>query len=154
MKRALGRTAAVFLSLGLAGSAPREPDAQQVWQADIQIRTLEIIKTKTNISARVVIYTERDDDAQDARLVILLPVGVGIDRLAAGCAASAGPSMVPALRAMVLCDVGRIPNHGFREVEITTTLPSAPVSKRFGVFTYSSTPDPVPGNNYAERVIP
>lgn len=154
MKRALSRTVAVFLSLGLAGNAPREPDSQQVWQADIQIRTLEITKTKTNISARVVIYTERDDDARDARLVILLPVGVGIDRLAAGCAASAGPSMVPALRAMVLCDMGRIPNYGFREVEITTTLPSEPVSKRFGVFTYSSTPDPVPGNNYAERVIP
>ena len=154
MNRTLTRTAALFLSLGLAGNASREPDAQQVWQADIQIRTLEITKTKTNISARVVIYTERDDDARDARLVILLPVGVGIDRLAAGCAASAGPSMVPALRAMVLCDIGRIPNGGFREVEITTTIPEESTQKRFGVFTYSSTPDPKPGNNYAERIIP
>jgi hypothetical protein len=154
MKRALSRIAPLFLSLGLAGNAPRVRDAQQVWQADIQIRTLEITKTRTNMSARVVIYTERDDDARDARLVILLPIGVGIDRLAAGCAASAGPSMVPALRAMVLCDIGRIPNGGFREVEITTTLPAEQTPKRFGVFTYSSTPDPMPGNNYAERVIP
>jgi hypothetical protein len=154
MKHAFSLTVTVFLSLGLAGNAPRGPVSQQVWQADIQIRTLEITRSKTNMRARVVIYTDRDDDARDARLVILLPVGVGIDRLATGCAASAGPTMVPALRAMVLCDMGQIPNHGFREVEITTTLPAESLSKRFGVFTYSSTPDPVPGNNYAERVIP
>ena len=55
---------------------------------------------------------------------------------------------------MVLCDIGRIPNGGFREVEITTTIPEESTQKRFGVFTYSSTPDPKPGNNYAERIIP
>src|SRR5258708_36115677 len=85
-----------------------KPEAQQRWQADIQIRTLEVTKMKTNMSVRVVVYTENDDEASDARLLILLPVGVGIERLAAGCAATPGPSMVPALRGAVFGDVGTI----------------------------------------------
>jgi hypothetical protein len=130
-----------------------KPQAQQRWQADIQIRTLEVTKMKTNMSVRIVVYTENDDEARDARVLILLPVGVGIERLGAGCVATPGPSMVPSLRGTVLCDVGTISNGGFREVSFTTTLPSEPLPKRLGAFTYSRTPDPTPGNNYAERTI-
>ena len=126
----------------------------QVWQADLQIRTLEVTRTRTSLNARVVVYTENDDDAQDARLLILLPVGVGIDRLPSGCDATPGPPMVPSLRATVKCDLGVIPNRGFREVVLSTTVPTTLQPRRFGVFTYSGTPDPVPGNNYAERTIP
>src|SRR5206468_5203472 len=68
----------------------------QVWQADIQIRTLEVTRSKSTMTARIVVFTEKDDEAREARLVILLPLGVGIDRLTPGCAATAGPSMVPA----------------------------------------------------------
>lgn len=143
----------LVLLLG-AVNPPRKPQAQQRWQADIQIRTLEVTKTKTNISVRIVVYNENDDDARDARVLILLPVGVGIERLAAGCAATPGPPMVPSLRGTVLCDVGTISNGGFREVLLTTTLPSEPAPKHLGAFTYSRTPDPTPGNNYAERIIP
>lgn len=151
----LSRPASILALLFLgAGESLPAPTQGRVWQADIQIRTLEITKTKKNMSARVVIYTEKNDDARDARLLILLPVGVGIERLGAGCAASAGPSVVPALRAMVLCDLGVIANGAYREVAVTTTLPVEPLPKRFGVFTYSATPDPAPGNNYAERTIP
>src|SRR6266568_9239781 len=151
----LGRPASILTLLFLGAGKPLPTPTQgRVWQADIQVRTLEITKTRTNMSARVVVYTERNDDARDARLLILLPVGVGIERLGPGCAASAGPSMVPALRAMVLCDLGVIENGAYREVAVTTTLPTEPLPKRFGVFTYSATPDPAPGNNYAERTIP
>jgi hypothetical protein len=155
MQRATGRSASLLplLLLGAVNS-PGKPQAVPRWQADIQIRTLEVTKMKTDMIVRVVVYTENDDDARDARLLILLPVGVGIERLAAGCTASAGPSMVPSLRGTVLCDVGTIPNGGFREVSITTTLPAEQLSKRFATFAYSSTPDPAPGNNYAERIIP
>jgi hypothetical protein len=58
------------------------------------------------------------------------------------------------LRATVSCDLGVIPDRGFREVMLVTTVPAAAPTRRIGVFTYSSTPDPVPGNNYAERAIP
>ena len=152
MQRLMKRLVPSVLVLAAADGV--QIPTRQVWQADIQIRTLEITRTKTSMSARVVVYTENDDDAQNARLLILLPIGVGIERLAAGCAAASGPSNVPALRATVSCDLGVIPNRGFREVVLSTTLPLAAAPRRFGVFTYSSTPDPVPGNNYAERAVP
>ena len=125
----------------------------QVWQADVQIRTLEVTRSRSNMTARVVVYSEKDDEARDSHLIVLLPLGVGIDKLAAGCTATAGPSMLPSLRAAVECDLGSIPDHGIRETVITTTLPPDVFPKRFGVFVYSSTPDPAPGNNYAERTI-
>ena len=141
------------LLLPVASNHLPQPPSDQRWQADIQIRTLEVTKMKSSMSVRIVVYTENDDEARDARILILLPVGIGIERLAARCAATAGPSMVPSLRGTVLCDVGSISNGGVREVTLTTTLPSEPLPKRLGVFTYSGTPDPAPGNNYAERII-
>jgi hypothetical protein len=62
--------------------------------------------------------------------------------------------MVPSLRATVSCELGPIADRGYREVRITTTLPPDDFSTRFGVFAWSGTPDPVPGNNYAERSVP
>jgi hypothetical protein len=154
MQRPPRRVVSLLPLLFLGGGNPLvKPQAVQRWQADIQIRTLEVTKMKTSMSVRVVVYTENDDEARDARVLILLPVGTGIERLAAGCAASAGPSMVPSLRGTVLCDVGNISNGGFREVSLTMTLPSEPLPRRIGAFTYSRTPDPMPGNNYAERII-
>jgi len=142
------------LMLLYATGASGQIESFSAWQADIQIRTLEVTRNRNSINLRVVVYTENDDDAQNARLLILLPVGVGIEKLAARCDATPGPSMVPSLRATVACDLGAIPNRGFHEVTLTTTVPSNAHPKRFGVFTYSGTPDPVPGNNYAERIIP
>ena len=153
MQRPPSRSISLLPLLLLGAGNPLALQALQRWQADIQIRTLEVTKMKTNLSVRVVVYTENDDEARDARLLILLPVGVGIERLGASCAATPGPSMVPSLRGTVLCDVGNIPNGGFKEVSLTTTLPSEPLPKRLGAFTYSRTPDPAPGNNYAERTI-
>lgn len=141
--------------LATSGAVPaRGRQHTRVWQADLQIRTVEVTSTRTSISARVVVYTEHDDEARDARLLVLLPVGVGIERLEPGCSASPGPSMVPALRAAVTCELGSIPDRGFREVTVLTTLPPPGMARRFGFFAYSGTPDPVPGNNYAERDLP
>ena len=144
------------LPLLLSGAGPQVQarPATRVWQADIQIRTLEVTKTKTAVTTRVVVYTEHDDDARDAHLLVLLPVGVGIERLARGCTATPGTPNIPALRAAVTCQLGDIPDRGFREVMITTTRPADNNPRRIGVFTYSLTPDPAPGNNYAERTIP
>ena len=129
-------------------------DPQQVWQADVQVRTLEVTRSRTGLSVRVVVYTEHDDEARDARLLILLPVGVGVEHLATGCSAAAGPPGVPALRATVSCELGGIADRGFREVLLSTTLPPNANPRRVGVFAYSATPDPVPRNNYAERTLP
>jgi hypothetical protein len=125
-----------------------------LYQADIQIKTLEVTRTRTNLSVRVVIYSENNDEARDARVVILLPVAVGVERLAPGCSAAPGPAMVPSLRATVACELGAIADRGYREVLLATSLPPDQSQRRLGVFAYSATPDPKPGNNYAERIIP
>ncbi len=153
MKTALTRLALGVLPAITYSSVNAAGSQGQVWQADVQIRTLEVTRSKSNMIARVVVYNEKDDEARDAHLIVLLPLGVGIDRLAAGCNATAGPSNLPSLRAAVECDLGSIPDHGIREVAITTTIPPDMFPKRFGVFVFSSTPDPAPGNNYAERTI-
>jgi hypothetical protein len=154
MRSALKRFIAGGLLVTAAGVLRAAVSQPQLWQADVQVRTVEVTKSRSGMTLRVVVYTENDDPAQDARLLVLLPVGVGIDRLAPGCAAAAGPAMVPSLRATVACDLGSILDRGYREVHLATTLPPEGLPKRFGVFAYSSTPDPVPGNNYAERTIP
>ena len=136
---------------GVGDLVIRQPLA---WQADVQIRTLEVTKARSGISIRIVVYTEHDDEARDARLLILLPVGVGVQRLVAGCSASAGPSMMPSLRATVTCELGSIADRGFHEVQLGITAPSSQAPTRLGVFAYSATPDPQPGNNYAERILP
>jgi hypothetical protein len=83
------------LTLMMAHSAITTDNPQgQVWQADVQIRTLEVTKSRSTMTARIVVYSEKDDDARDAHLVVLLPPGVGIDRLGAGCTSEAVPSML------------------------------------------------------------
>ena len=151
MSRVLRRLPSLVLLCAISAG---QFESLSVWQADIQIRTLEVTRNRNTITLRVVVYTENDDDALNARLLILLPVGVGIEKLASRCDAMPGPSMVPSLRAAVACELGAIPNRGFHEITLTTTVPANAHPRRFGVFTYSGTPDPVPGNNYAERIIP
>ena len=142
----------LLLLMPLPGNS-RGDGQGQVWQADVQVRTLEVTRSRSTVTVRIVVYSEKDDDARDARLIVLLPPGVGIDRLGAGCSATAGPSMLRSLRATVECELGSISNHGMKEAVIATTIPPDVIPKRFGVFVYSNTPDPAPGNNYAERTI-
>jgi len=153
MKSALTLAALSLLTLMSRSTDAGDNGQGQVWQADVQIRTLEVTKSRSTMTARIVVYTEKDDEARDAHLVVLLPLGVGIDRLGTGCTATAGPSMLPSLRATVECELGSIPDRGIKEAVITTTVPPDVLPKRFGVFVYSNTPDPVPSNNYAERTI-
>lgn len=148
------RILGVFLlpmAVGVLHAGSRQPLR---WQADIQIRTLEVTRSRTGMSLRVVVYTENDDEARDARVVILVPVAVGIEKLGPGCTATSGPSLMPSLRATVACELGVIADRAVREVNLSTTLPPDELPRRFGVFAYSATPDPKPGNNYAERIIP
>lgn len=155
LPRVPNRNALLLVVAALVGGA-RDTGAGQrlTWQADVQIRTLEITRARSGISVRVVVYTEHDDEARDARLLILLPVGAGIQKLLAGCTASSAPSMMPSLRATVTCELGSIADRGFHEVLVAITAPSSTATSRLAVFAYSATPDPQPGNNYAERILP
>ena len=151
---AITSRALIFALSGVAAVSILAAAQELAWQADLQIKTLEVTRGKAGISVRVVVYTEHDDEARDVRLLVLLPVGAGVQKLAEGCSASAGPSMVPSLRATVTCELGSIANRGYHEVVLSIAPPTASSPTRLGVFAYSGTPDPRPGNNYAERLLP
>jgi hypothetical protein len=151
MRRRKGGTSA--LGLGLVALMARELPAQRVWQADLQVQSIDIALLNANLVTRVVVLTDLDE-ARAVRVEILVPVGVGIVRMAPGCTASAAPPGVSALRARVTCELGNLPIHGTREVFVMTTLPPTGIRRAFGAFAMSDTPDPVPANNFAERTLP
>lgn len=146
--------AVVLLSVPAAIRVGRAATAQDVWQADVRVQSLDVtmIKRGGPLSARVVVASDNDDEARAVRLDILLPIGVGVLRLAPGCRPS--PSAIATLNARVICELGDLPVRGLREVTITTTGEGATRAMRFAVFVMSDTPDPVPANNYAERTLP
>jgi len=71
-----------------------------------------------------------------------------------GC--HAGPSLtgISELRARVECSLGNMAARTNRSLFVVTTLPPAGVARGFGAVAMSDTPDPKPGNNFAERAIP
>jgi hypothetical protein len=124
-----------------------------LWQSDLQIRSLTVTEEKGNLTARVVVAVEMGE-ALAARVDLLLPVGVGIVAMGEGC--HAGPSLtgIGELRARVECSLGNLPPRASRALFVVTTLPPAGVARGFGAVAMSDTPDPKPGNNFAERAIP
>ena len=153
--RIASRSVVILLAGVLFASTRDALGSQKVAsQADVQIRTLEITKARSGINVRVVVYTEHEDPARDARLLVLLPAGIGIQRLVAGCTASPAWSTMPSQRATVTCELGSIADRGFYEVLLEISAPASSARTRLGVFAYSATPDPRPGNNYAERILP
>ncbi|MBC7790777.1 MAG: hypothetical protein H7Z74_12585 [Anaerolineae bacterium] len=146
--------AVVGVALTAASAAgAHQAIAQQVWQADVRVQAFDVTAARTAgpVSVRVAITSDRDDDARAVRLEILLPVGVGILRLAEECRAS--PSVVSALTARVSCLLGDVPVGGLREVRLLTTGVATGMQNRFTVFVTSDTPDPDASNNYAERAV-
>ena len=127
---------------------------EALWRADIQIQSLRVTRLDANLLLRVVVYSDNDDEARAARVEILVPVGVGIVRMAAGCSASAGPPGMRVLQARVTCELGNVAVRDSREVFVMTTTPRPGTASVFGAFAMSDTPDPKPGNNFAEGRLP
>jgi hypothetical protein len=48
----------------------------EVWQADIQIKSIQVTEAKGELTCTVTVYNVNDDDAREATARILLPVGV------------------------------------------------------------------------------
>lgn len=126
---------------------------QRVWQADVSVRVLEVVRVKPGgpLTARVAV-TADSDVARAVQVEIILPVGVAVLRLPAECHTS--PSPVATLSARVTCALGDLPVHTTRDLSIATTSVTRVGGMRFAAFAFSDTPDPVPSNNFAERVLP
>jgi len=137
----------------MAVSLPSAGAAQHVWQADLQVKSLTVSESNGNLVARFVVIAEIGE-AMAAKVEIMLPPGVGIVEMGPGCKAGPNPPGVSALRARVLCAIGNLPLRASREFFVTTTQPPPGGSRGFGVIATSDTPDPKPGNNFAEKGIP
>jgi hypothetical protein len=134
--------------------APQSGRAQQlVWQSDLQVKALTVSESGGHLVATVSLVAGLGE-ATAARVEVLLPVGVGILHLGPGCAPGPSPPGVPSLRARVICSAGNLRPGDLRAFTVTTTMPPGGMERRFGVMAMSDTPDPRPGNNFAERVIP
>lgn len=154
MPRLIMALVAAALGLGAGGQdVAREVRQFALWQADLQIRSLTVSEEKGSLRARVVVGVEVGE-ALGARIEVLLPVGVGIVTLGPGCQAGPNVTGIRELRARVECSVGDMSPRSTREVFVVTTVPPNGVSRGFAVVAMSDTPDPKPGNNFAERVIP
>ena len=123
-----------------------------LWQADLQVRSLTVAEVGGNLRARIVVATEFGE-ALSARVEVLLPVGVGIVSIGQGCKAGPSPDGIRELRARVECRLGNLQSPVTQELIVVTTLPPRGVARGFAVVAMSDTPDPKPGNNFAERVI-
>jgi hypothetical protein len=126
---------------------------QHVWQADLQVKSLTVSVSEGNLVARFVVTAELGE-AMAARVEVMLPPGVGIVDMGQGCKPGPNPPGVSALRARVLCSIGNLPSRASRELFVTTTQPPPGMTRGFGVIAMSDTPDPKPGNNFAEKVVP
>jgi hypothetical protein len=140
-----------FAGLGLGEHQPTAQNA--LWQADLSVRSLTVSEAKGNLTARVVIAADFGE-ALGARVEVLLPVGVGIVSLGPGCVAGPNVTGIGALRARVECRLGNMAARSNRELFVITTTPPNGVARGFAVVAMSDTPDPKPGNNFVERIIP
>ena len=154
MKRVTAVLVGSFAGLGLS-SAREAQEARQsaFWQADLSVRSLTVSEAKGNLTARVVISAETGE-ALAARVEVLLPVGVGIVQLGPGCVPGPNRTGISDLRARVECTLGNMPARSNRELFVVTTTPPNGIARGFAVVAMSDTPDPKPGNNFLERVIP
>ena len=132
--------------------APPGLAAQRTWQADIRIRALDVHPVgQGSLSVRIQVSTGDGEPAQASRLEVLIPVGIEVVRLSAGCRPS--PSAVSGVSGRVTCELGDLAVRGLHEVTLVTSRPPAGSGARFAAFVVSNTPDPVPANNFAERVV-
>jgi|KBSSwiStaDraftv2_1062776.scaffolds.fasta_scaffold09882_2 uncharacterized protein DUF11 len=149
------RRSRVILCVGLMalGHSPRQVSQYALWQADLQIRSLTVLAERGNLRAQVVVAVEVGE-ALGVRVEVMLPVGVGIVSLSPGCRAGPNVTGISELRARVECGLGNLAGRSNRELTIVTTIPPGGVARGFAVVAMSDTPDPKPGNNFAERIIP
>lgn len=139
-------------AIALLLAAPPPLPAQEIWQADVRIESLEVAVRVSTLTIQVVVASDHDDEARAVRLDVLLPVGVGLVRIPPDC--RTGPTPVANLVGRVTCDLGTIPVRGSRSVNLTASRPAVGAGRTISAFAASDTPDPDPTNNHAFRSLP
>ena len=141
-------------AIGALGFAPLQPlQDPPRWRADIRIVDMTVQRRPRGLEIRIRVTSDFDDDALNAVVEVLLPVGVGVLSLDPSCRPS--PSPVRTAAARVTCELGDLRVRSVREVNLLTTLPAAGGDPNHSAaFVRSDTPDPNPSNNFAQRLVP
>lgn len=133
--------------------------AQEVSQADIRITSFQATTSGTTIHLVVDVKSDWDDDAANARLTILLPVGVRVigttlprDAVPGATCHAVGLTGTPSYHSQVRCYLGNLWTSGpnsERHIEFDVRIVLAFTNKSFGAFVSSDSPDPQSANNFA-----
>lgn len=133
--------------------------AQEVAQADIRITSFQTTTSGTKIHLVVDVKSDWDDDAANARLVFLLPVGVRVigstlprDAVPGASCHAVGLTGTPSYHSQVRCYLGNLATSGpnsERHIEFDVRIVLAFTNKSFGAFVSSDSPDPSAANNFA-----
>ncbi len=128
--------------------------AQELWRADVRIERMELLALAAagRTELQVVVSSTNDDEARQARLEVLLPVGTQTIKVPRTCREGLSPVRHHVGR--IGCDLGSIPVGGRQDLRFTFVLPSGPASRRVAAMAWSDTPDPDPENNFAHRTAP
>jgi hypothetical protein len=126
-------------------------EAQEGRQADVRIERLEVMTQDAGVSVRVTVYSDNDGSARNTALHLFLPVGARVTRVPPGCLPA--PASAATAPARVDCALGEIKVRDSREIVVITSMAAGAAPRRFAVFAFSDTPDPLMANNYAEKVV-
>lgn len=109
----------------------------------------KVVPAAENLKCAVTVHSYWDDDAYDAKLIVVLPVEVSIVSMPSNATAyKAGGGASPWTGYLVF-NLGNMAVQQSITVEFTFTK-STTGNNKVSAFAYSATPDPNPANNYKD----
>lgn len=122
--------------------------SQKPIYADLGISNITVSVGKgRQLICKIDIHNKGYSPAEETKVQVLLPVGV---RFVSSSTCAASPPLFDGTHSFASCNISGVPVNETKSVGVATTLPPTEVSKTFGVFVWSNTPDSIPGNNYGE----
>jgi hypothetical protein len=111
---------------------------------------VKVVPPTENLKCAVTVHSYWDDDASDAKLIVVLPVEVSIVSMPSNATAYKAGGASPWTGYLVF-SLGDMAVQQSITVEFTFTK-STTGNNKVSAFAYSATPDPNPANNYKDAV--
>lgn len=112
-------------------------------------RGVKIVAPAENLKCAVTVHSYWDDDAQDAMLVVVLPVEVSVVSAPANATVYKAGGGTSPWAGYIVFNLGNMAVQQSITVEFTFTK-SSTGNNKVSAFAYSATPDPNPANNYKD----
>lgn len=139
------RTSILACTILAAGSLV---SAAEVPSADVMV---QFVTPSKDLKVKVRLYSHWDDTARDVQLVVVLPHGLRVAALPTIC------HSVPVgdgTHGRISCFIGDMNVGETRDVDFQLARVYTTGHRTVGAFVSNRLPDPVPGNNYNQGVIP